>query len=72
MMSMQIHVVQRGQSLYGISKAYGIPFEEIAEANEIPDPSRLVVGQALVIPIDGSYHLVQPGQSLYVFQECMA
>ena len=65
MMSMQIHVVQRGQSLYGISNAYGIPFEEIAEANEIPDPSRLVVGQALVIPIDGSYHLVQPGQSLY-------
>jgi len=62
---MQIHVVERGQSLYGISKAYGIGYEEIAVANELPDPSRLVIGQALVIPVDGSYHLVQPGQSLY-------
>ncbi|MBE1554220.1 LysM peptidoglycan-binding domain-containing protein [Sporosarcina limicola] len=62
---MQIHVVQKGQSLYGIGQAYGIPYQGIALANEIPDPSRLVVGQALVIPIVGSYHWVQPGQSLY-------
>ncbi len=63
---MQIHVVQRGQSLYGIARAYGTSVANIADANEIPDPSRLVVGQALVIPIDGSYHLVQPGESLYI------
>ncbi|HJF30481.1 MAG TPA: glycoside hydrolase family 18 protein [Sporosarcina psychrophila] len=63
---MQIHVVQKGQSLYGISQAYGINYQEIAQANELPDPSRIVVGQALVIPITGSYHWVQPGQSLYV------
>lgn len=63
---MQIHVVQRGESLYNISKAYGISYEEVATANEIPDPSQLAIGQALVIPIEGSYHLVQAGQSLYV------
>lgn len=63
---MQIHVVLKGQSLYGISKAYGISYEEVAKANEIPDPSKLVVGQALVIPIEGRYHYVQAGQSLYV------
>ncbi|MDS9473023.1 LysM peptidoglycan-binding domain-containing protein [Sporosarcina pasteurii] len=63
---MQIHVVQRGQSLYRIARAYGISPEEIATANEIPDPSQLVTGQALVIPIEGSYHVVQPGQSLYI------
>ncbi|WP_186673122.1 LysM peptidoglycan-binding domain-containing protein [Sporosarcina sp. BP05] len=62
---MQIHVVQKGQSLYGIAQAYGINYQEIAQANELPDPSRIVVGQALVIPITGSYHWVQPGQSLY-------
>jgi spore germination protein len=66
MKSMQIHVVQKGQSLYGIAQAYGINYQEIAQANELPDPSRLVVGQALVIPTTGSYHWVQPGQSLYV------
>lgn len=66
---MQIHVVQQGQSLYGIAQAYGINYQEIAQANELPDPSRLVVGQALVIPITGSYHWVQSGQSLYVIAQ---
>lgn len=65
MMYLQIHVVQRGQSIYGIARAYGISPEEIASANEIPNPSQLVTGQALVIPVEGSFHVVQPGQSLY-------
>lgn len=66
---MQIHVVQQGQSLYGIGQAYGISYEEIAEANKLVDPSRIVVGQALVIPITGSFHWVQPGQSLYIISK---
>lgn len=66
---LQIHVVRRGESLYGISNAYGISYEEVAEANELNDPSKLVIGQALVIPIEGQYHLVQPGQSLYTIAQ---
>ncbi|MEK5037715.1 glycoside hydrolase family 18 protein [Sporosarcina sp. FSL K6-3457] len=66
---MQIHVVQKGQSLYGIAQAYGISYQDIATANEIPNPSQIVVGQALVIPITGSYHWVQPGQSLYLISQ---
>ncbi|RBP86225.1 spore germination protein [Cytobacillus firmus] len=62
---MQIHVVKRGQSLYGIAQAYGTSFQSLALANEIPDPSHLVIGQALVIPIVGRYHWVQQGQSLW-------
>lgn len=65
MFVLQIHVVRSGQSLYGISQAYGISYQSIAQANEIPDPSKLVVGQALVIPIVGRYHWVQSGQSLW-------
>jgi spore germination protein len=65
-MNMLIHVVQQGQSLYGIGQTYGIPYEDIARANELIDPSRIVVGQALVIPVTGSYHWVLPGQSLYI------
>ncbi len=64
-MVLQIHVVQRGESLFRIGKAYGISSEKIATANEIPDPSQLVIGQALVIPIEGSYTIVQAGDSLY-------
>ena len=62
---MQIHVVQSGQSLYGISQAYGVTVEEIAAANEIDPNLSLVAGQALVIPITGRYYWVQPGDSLF-------
>ncbi|WP_028552356.1 glycoside hydrolase family 18 protein [Paenibacillus sp. UNC451MF] len=61
---MQIHVVQSGQTLYGISRAYGVSMESITEANELSAPESLVVGQALVIPIVGMYYWVQPGDSL--------
>ncbi|MFD1175065.1 LysM peptidoglycan-binding domain-containing protein [Paenibacillus puldeungensis] len=62
---MQIHVVQRNQTIYSIAEAYSIPASDIVEANEIPNPNRLVVGQTLVIPIVGSYYWVQPGDSLW-------
>lgn len=62
---MQIHVIQPNQSLFGIAQAYGTTVEDIVEANEIPDPNRIVVGQALVIPIAGSFYWVQPGDSLF-------
>lgn len=63
---MQIHVVQPGQTLSGIAQAYGISPAELAGANQIPDPERLAVGQALVVPIRGRYHWVQPGESLWL------
>lgn len=34
-------------------------------ANQIPEPDRLVVGQALVIPIWGQFYVVQAGDSLW-------
>jgi spore germination protein len=62
---MQIHVIQPGQSLYGLSQAYSVPVRTIADANELDPNQSLVVGQAVVIPIVGSYHWLQPGESLY-------
>ncbi|BFT68897.1 LysM peptidoglycan-binding domain-containing protein [Paenibacillus sp. P36] len=62
---MQIHVVQRGQTLYRISQTYGVSVDTIAAANEMTPSQSLVIGQALVIPIVGSYYWVQPGESLY-------
>ncbi len=63
---MQIHVVKSGETLLRIAKAYGISAQEITDANQVPDPNRLVVGQTLVIPIRGQYHWVQPGESLWM------
>jgi spore germination protein len=62
---MQIHVIQQGESLTGIARAYGSTVADIVEANEIPNPNNLVVGQTVVIPIIGRFYWVQPGDSLY-------
>ncbi|QVY61616.1 glycoside hydrolase family 18 protein [Cytobacillus gottheilii] len=62
---MQIHVVRPGQSLTSIAGAFGTTAEDLIEANELPNPNNLVVGQTLVIPIVGSFYWVQPGDSLY-------
>lgn len=44
---------------------YGTTVENIVTANQIPEPGRLVVGQALVIPLWGQFYVVQPGDSLW-------
>ena len=62
---MQIHVVQSGQTLYGIARAYGISVADLSTANQINPIQTLVIGQALVIPITGMYYFVQPGDTLY-------
>ncbi|PID00921.1 MULTISPECIES: LysM peptidoglycan-binding domain-containing protein [unclassified Sporosarcina] len=66
---MQIHVVSQGESLYKIGNIYGVPYEQIAEVNELESDIRLAVGQALVIPIIGSYYWVRPGDSLYTIAQ---
>lgn len=62
---MQIHTIQSGETLDGIAQAYGTTVENIVDANEIPEPERLVIGQTLVIPIVGRFYWVQPGDSLW-------
>ncbi|MGE6517177.1 glycoside hydrolase family 18 protein [Lysinibacillus sphaericus] len=62
---MQIHVVRAGESIWSIAQAYGTSVQSIVDANQIPEPNKLVIGQALVIPIVGSFYYVQPGDSLW-------
>jgi spore germination protein len=62
---MQIHVVKSNESLTTIARAYNTTVNDIVEANDIPNPNNLVVGQAMVIPIVGSFYYVQPGDSLW-------
>jgi spore germination protein len=47
---MQIHVVKKGETLWGISRRFGIPIDQIISVNELESPEKLVVGQALIIP----------------------
>lgn len=62
---MIIHVVKSGETLYGISKLYGVPYTKVALDNELTNPADLVVGQTIVILKGTRPHKVVSGQSLY-------
>lgn len=62
---MQIHVVQRGDSLWRISQQYGVTINQIVAANQLEDPNKLVVGLALVIPTAYRTHTVRSGETLW-------
>ena len=44
------HVVQYGETLYTISIHYGVPWQAIANANQIPPPYIVYAGQTIIIP----------------------
>ena len=45
-----VHTVQRGETLYRISVAYGVSQQSIIAANNLINPSHIEVGQRLTIP----------------------
>lgn len=57
-----VHVVEAGETLYGIANRYGVTVEAIVAANQIVDPSRIGVGQELRIQptIEAAQVLPQP------------
>lgn len=62
---MIIHVVRAGDSLYSISRRYGVPIERIASDNELNIADTLVIGQTIVIMEGTKRHTVRAGESLY-------
>ena len=63
---MQTYIVERGDTLYGISKQFGVSVQSIKNANNITSDS-ITIGQVLKIPTTEStlLYIVQPGDSLY-------
>ena len=57
------HTVEHGQTLYRIAKTYDMDWHELMAINNISDPSRLEVGQKILIPqqIPQSYAPVTGG-----------
>jgi spore germination protein len=47
---MQIYVIQSGDSLWQIARRFGVTIDALQQLNQLPDPNRLVVGQAILIP----------------------
>ncbi|MDY7017076.1 MAG: LysM peptidoglycan-binding domain-containing protein, partial [Nitrospirota bacterium] len=45
-----LHKVRPGETLYGLSRRYGVPHKQIASLNGIPPNAKLKKGQVLHIP----------------------
>lgn len=56
--------VQRGDTLYSISRRYGVPLKDLINTNNLHAPYTLRVGQRLSLPAK-QYHTVQRGDTLY-------
>ncbi len=62
---MVIYVVKSGDTLYSIGREFGVTVAELERFNGFQNPNRLVVGQDVLIPVEGNVYTVQSGDSLY-------
>lgn len=56
------HILEAGETLYSVSRIYKIPYEALAAANGITDPTKVKTGTVLAIP---TIHVVEKGETLY-------
>ena len=48
---MEVHIVQRGDTLWKISRQYGVSFDELKRANaHLANPDYIVPGMKIFIP----------------------
>lgn len=57
-------VINKGDTLYSISRAFDVPMREIIEANNLKPPYTLSIGQKLRLP-HAKYHIVEKGDTIY-------
>ena len=60
-----VHEVERGETLWSISKQHGVGVDDLRKANGLAVSDELRVGQDLVVPGTMRRHVVQPGETLY-------
>lgn len=59
-----VHVVERGQTLWRIARAYEVSLQDLAEVNDVQDPAQIRVGQKLWVPGARTVLHVAPAPSL--------
>ncbi len=58
------HSVRAGETVYGISRLYGVPIRGVIDGNGLSPPYTLKIGQQLRI-VQPRNHLVAPGDTVY-------
>ncbi len=61
---MDIHVVQQGDTIDSIAKAYGVTASQLIIENGITNINNLVIGQTIVIAYPNKTYIVQAGDTL--------
>ncbi len=59
-----VHVVVRGNTVYSISRLYGVPVRAVIEANDLQPPYLLKVGDRIALP-GRNTHRVERGETVY-------
>ncbi|HEX2953773.1 MAG TPA: LysM peptidoglycan-binding domain-containing protein, partial [Bacillota bacterium] len=65
---MEIYIVQPGDTLTSIAQRYGVSLAELTSLNQLPNPDRLVPGQAILIPGSPApplQYIIVSGDTLY-------
>lgn len=62
---MPIHVVKPNETIDMIARQYGVSMQRLMYDNEVYDPTRLVVGQALLVLLPTRIHQVKENETLY-------
>ncbi|TQV62095.1 MAG: LysM peptidoglycan-binding domain-containing protein [Sulfurovum sp.] len=57
-----VHIVQKGETLYGIAKIYKTTYQKLAEINEIAEPYTILEKQGIKVSIPR--HTVKKGETL--------
>ncbi len=57
-----VHIVQKGETLYGIAKIYKTTYQKLAETNEIAEPYTIKENDGLKVPIQR--YTVKKGDTL--------
>lgn len=60
---MEIYTVKRGDTLYGVSRRFGVPAGLLAVWNAVPAPYELLVGQSLLVPKPSALYTVRRGDT---------
>ena len=56
--------VQKGDTLYSISRRYNVPLRDLIEVNHLTPPYTLNIGRVLRLPT-AKFHIVEKGDTLY-------
>lgn len=57
-----VHVLRKGETIFGVARTYSVPYEAVIAANNIEDPRKVLPGTRLLIPAS---HTVVKGETLY-------